>query len=297
MQQISDEAYDAYLKERGLTRTQYTSMELLAVAAAREVPDGAFVFAGTGLPLLASMLAQHTVAPNMTLIMEAGIVGPQVEHLPISVSDPRGCLKASMVSNMADTFGTTALRGYCTVGMLGGAECDMYGNLNSTIIGGYWPAGVSGTGKGPDVRFAGSGGANNIASFADKVLVTMVQEARRFPERVEYITSVAGARGPRDKQESRWDYGLSRGGELVMISDLCIMRSNHVTGLLELDAVFPGISVEDVVNNTGWKLDASHAKEFKPPTEEELKALRMLVDPSRIYLGRKSKREVAAQLK
>src|SRR2546430_5065581 len=81
MQQISDEAYDSYLRERGLTRTQYTTMELLAVAAAREVPDGAFVFAGTGLPLLASMLAQFTVAPNMTLIMEAGIVGPKVEHL------------------------------------------------------------------------------------------------------------------------------------------------------------------------------------------------------------------------
>ncbi len=286
MQQISDDAYDAYLKERGLSRTQYTTMELLAVAAAREVPDGAFVFAGTGLPLLASMLAQFTVAPNMTLIMEAGIVGPRVEHLPISVS--------GMVSNMADTFGTTALRGYCTVGMLGGAECDMYGNLNSTIIGGYWPAGVSDTGHGPHVRFAGSGGANNIASFADKVLVVMVQEERRFPERVEYVTSVAGWRGPREKGESRWDYGLGRGGELVMISDLCIMRSDPDTGLLELDTVFPGISVEDVVNNTGWSLDTSKAKELPPPTEEELKALRMLVDPSRIYLGRKSKREAAA---
>jgi glutaconate CoA-transferase, subunit B len=87
MQQISDEAYEVYLKERGLARDQYTTMELLAVASAREVPDGAFVFAGTGLPLLASMLAQFTVAPNMTLIMEAGIVGPKVEHLPISVSD------------------------------------------------------------------------------------------------------------------------------------------------------------------------------------------------------------------
>lgn len=294
MQQISDEAYDAYLEERGLTRIQYTTMELLAVAAAREVTDGAFVFAGTGLPLLASMLAQFTVAPNMTLIMEAGIVGPKVEHLPISVSDPRGCLKGSMVSNMADTFGTTALRGYCTVGMLGGAECDMYGNLNSTIIGGYWPGGVSGTGHGPAVRFAGSGGANNIASFADKVLVVMVQEERRFPERVEYLTSVAGQRGPHEKHESRWDYGLGRGGELVMISDLCIMRNNPDTGLLELDTVFPGISVEDVVNNTGWSLDTSNAKELPPPTEEELKALRMLVDPSRIYLGRKSKREAAA---
>ena len=295
MQLISDEAYASYLEERGLTRTQYTTMELLAVASAREVPDYAFVFAGTGLPLLASMLAQHTVAPNMTLIMEAGIVGPKVEHLPISVSDPRGCLKGSMVSNMADTFGTTALRGYCTVGMLGGAECDMYGNLNSTIIGGYWPAGVSGTGKGPSVRFAGSGGANNIASFADKVLVVMVQEERRFPESVEYVTSVAGWRGAREKHESRWDYGLARGGELVMISDLCIMRNNPETGLLELDMVFPGVSVEDVVNNTGWALDTSKVRELEPPTEDELKALRMLVDPSRIYLGRKSKREAAAQ--
>jgi len=294
MQQMTDAAYEAYLKERGLSRDQYTTMELQAVASAREVPDGAFVFAGTGLPLLASMLAQYTTAPNMTLIMEAGIVGPHLEHLPISVSDPRGCLHSSMVSNMADTFGTTALRGYCTVGMLGGAECDMYGNLNSTIIGGYWPAGVSETGKGPQVRFAGSGGANNIASFADKILAVIVQEARRFPERVEYITSVAGWRGPHEKKESRWDYGLGRGGELVVITDLCIMRSNPETGLLELDTVFPGVSVDDVVNNTGWKLDASKAKELEPPTEDELKNLRMLVDPSRIYLGRKTKREAAA---
>src|SRR5712692_9242700 len=293
MQQISEDAYEAYLKERGLSRDQYTTMELLAVASAREVPDGAFVFAGTGLPLLASMLAQFTVAPNMTLIMAACIVGPKVEHLPISVSDPRGCLKGSMVSNMADTFGTTALRGYCTVGMLGGAEFDMYGNLNSTIIGGYWPGGVSGTGHGPAVRFAGSGGANNIASFADKVLVVMVQEERRFPERVEYVTSVAGWRGAREQHESRWDYGLGRGGELVMISDLCIMRSNPETGILELDTVFPGITVDEVVSNTGWTLNTSKAKELPPPTEEELKALRMLVDPSRIYLGRKTKREAA----
>jgi glutaconate CoA-transferase, subunit B len=297
MDQISEEAYDAYLKERGLTRTQYTTMELQAVAAAREVPDRAFVFAGTGLPLLASMLAQFTTAPNMTLIMEAGIVGPRLEHLPISVSDPRGCLHSSMVSNMADTLGTTALRVYCTVGLLGVAECDMYGKLNSTIIGGYCPSGDSETGNGPQVRYAGSGGANNIASFSDKILAVIVQEARRFPERVEYLTSVAGWRGPHEKRESRWDYGLGRGGELVVITDLCIMRNNPETGLLELDTVFPGMSVDDVVNNTGWKLDAGNAKEMEPPTEDELKYLRMLVDPSRIYLGRKTKREAAAAQK
>ena len=144
------------------------------------------------------------------------------------------------------------------------------------------------------MRFAGSGGANNIASFADKVLLVMVQEERRFPEHVEYITSVAGYRGPHEKKESRWDYGLGRGGELVMISDICIMRNNPETGILALDTVFPGINVEEVVNNTGWPLDTSKAKELEPPTEEELKALRMIVDPDRIYVGRKSKREAAA---
>jgi len=80
----------------------------------------------------------------------------------------------------------------------------------------------------------------------------------------------------------------------VMISDICIMRSDPETGILELDMVFPGISVEDVVSNTGWSLDTSKARQMDPPTEDELKALRMLIDPSRIYLGRKSKREAAA---
>src|SRR5260370_19020026 len=125
----------------------------------------------------------------------------------------------------------------------------------------------------------------------------MVQEERRFPEQVEYITSVAGWRGPAEEKESRWDYGLGRGGELVMSSDICIMRSDPETGILELDMVFPGISVDDVVSNTGWSLDTSKARQMDPPTEDELRALRMLVDPSRIYLGRKSKREAAAAAK
>ena len=181
MPEMTDEEYQRYLDESGLEPEAFTTMELLAVATARETPDHAFVFAGTGLPLLGSMLAQKTSAPNCTIIMEAGIVGPKIEHLPIAVSDPRGCLKASTVSNMADTFGTTAQRGYCTVGILGGAECDQYGNLNSTAVGGYWPAKVSDTGRGPNVRFAGSGGANNIATLSDLLLVMMVHEKGASP--------------------------------------------------------------------------------------------------------------------
>ena len=149
---------------------------------------------GTGLPLLASMLAQHTHAKNMTVILEAGTVGPKIEHIPISVADPRAAYQASTLSSMVDAFGTIACRGCCTLGVLGAAECDMYGNLNSTTIGDYWPAGVSEDGKGPKVRFTGSGGANSIASLADKTIAMMVHEKRRFPEKVQYLTTPAGKR-------------------------------------------------------------------------------------------------------
>ncbi|MFQ5894931.1 MAG: CoA-transferase subunit beta [Nitrospinota bacterium] len=305
--QVSDEEYRRYCEARGLSPdpASYTTMELLAIAVARNIPDGAFMFAGTGLPLLGSMLALHTSAPGATLIMEAGIVGPTVEHLPISVSDPRGCLRGSTVTNMADTFGTTAQRGYCTLGILGAAECDRYGNLNSTAIGEYWPGGVSSSGRGPKVRFAGSGGANNIASLADMTIVMMVMEDRRFPEKVQYRTSVAGNLGP--PGETKADYGLPRGGPCVMISDLCIMRNDPPKdNELKLEMIYPGVELGDVLENVSWELRTVDGKKatartkvkvMDPPAHEELKILRTIVDPERIYLGRKSRRELARESK
>ena len=280
--------YKAYLEKKGLNAQQSTFMELLAVATAREIPDGSCAFVGTGLPLLSASLAQRTCAPNTMIILEAGTVDPKIKHLPVSVADPRASYQASTLSTLADAFGTIACRGYCTVGILGAAECDMYGNLNSTSLGGYWPAGVSDTGKGPKARFTGSGGANNIASLADRVIVSMVHEKRRFPERVEYLTSPCGRRGP--KEQSRENYGIFRGGDVCVISDIAILRNDPETGILYLSETFPGVSPEMVKENTGWDLDISRAKPFSPPTYEELKKLRLEVDPSRMYLGRKSKR-------
>ncbi len=291
--QVDDAAYQRYLEARNLSADSYTTMELLAIAAAREIPDGAYAFAGTGLPLIGTMAAQHLEAPRLTLILEAGSVGPVVEHIPIAVSDPRGCLKATTISSMIDAFGTTAFRGWITFGILGGAEIDMYGNINSTVIGDYWPAGVSGTRQGPKVRLTGSGGANNIAALADILLAMFVQEERRFPRKVGYITTVAGMRGPRG--ETRYDYGLFRGGKLAVASDLGIFRNNPETGILGLDVYYPGVNVQDIVDNTGWEIDPSKARVMPPPTREELKVLRYVVDPTRIYLGRKSKRELARE--
>lgn len=280
-------AYEEYLAKYELKADEYTYMEMLAVAVSREMEDRTFAFVGTGLPLLAAGLAQQTHAREMTIILEAGAVGPRIEHLPLSVADPRAAYNASTLSSLVDAFGTIAARGYCTIGVLGAAECDMYGNLNSTAMGSYWPAGVSGDGKGPEVRFTGSGGANSIASLADKTIVMMVHEKRRFPERLQYLTTPAGMRG--GKGETRFDYGLFRGGNLVVISDLCKMRPETETGILHVTEMFPNVTPEHVKEATGWDIDVSEAVYAKEPTPEELETLRMKVDPSRLYLGRKKK--------
>jgi len=280
--------YAEYLAKTGLDADRSTFMELQAVATAREIPDGSCAFVGTGLPLLAATLAQRTSSPNTMIILEAGTVDPQIQHLPVSVADPRASFMASTLSTLADAFGTIACRGYCTVGVLGAAECDMYGNLNSTAVGGYWPAAVSETGAGPKTRLTGSGGANNIASLADRIIVMMVHEKRRFPRQVEYLTSPCGCRGPKDKE--RQDYGIFRGGEVCVISDLGILRNDPDTGILYLSETFPGVAPETIKENTGWDIDISRSKPFPAPTPMELEKLRMEIDPSRLYLGRTSKR-------
>jgi glutaconate CoA-transferase subunit B len=294
---VDDTEYEAYCKERGIDPEKYTTMELLCIAAARQTYDYSFIFAGTGLPMIGCMMAQHTYAPNALIIMEAGILDPKLIEVPISVSEARGGYMCSTLSNMADTFGTFAQRGFCTFGMLGGAECDKYGNLNSTAMGGYYSKSARDDGKsGPAVRFAGSGGANNIASYADVGLAMMVQEKRRFPEVNEYVTSVTGSRGPLGTDEDRYHKGLFRGAGTTIVSDLCIFRSSPETGELEMAEIYPGVDEQLVRDNVSWELKT--AKDFKPfttPNHEEIKIARMVCDPNRIYLGRKTKRDLAAE--
>lgn len=282
-----DAEYQAYLDEKGLKADKFSYMETLAVNVSREMPDYTFAFVGTGLPLLAASLAQRTHGPHITVILEAGTIGPQISDIPISIADPRAAYMASNLGTMVDAFGTTAARGFCTLGVLGAAECDMYGNLNSTCMGDYRSAGISGTGHGPKTRLSGSGGANSIASLADKCVTMMVHEKRRFPQRVNHLTTPAGMRGP--EGENRYDYGLYRGGDLVVITDFCKMRPDPETGILYATELFEGITGQMVKDATGWDIDVSRAKPVEPPTQEEIRILRMEVDPNRLYLDRKKK--------
>jgi glutaconate CoA-transferase subunit B len=258
---------------------EFKPIDLLAAAAAREVNDGDVVFAGTGLPMLAITLAQYTHAPNSRCIYEAGSIDGRPIDLPTSVGDARCCYQCAKAGGLYEAFYGQLHSGYVDLGFLGGAEIDKYGNLNTTVIGDY---------NSPKVRFTGSGGNADINSYAARTVFIMNQEKRRFRENVDYVTSPgwrikkwpSGDWAPR-----REVYGkFFRGGPTAVITDMAVFRFDQ-TGLMYLDTVHPGFSVEDVKNNVDFDLNISLVSgETKAPTYHQLDLLYNKVDPEGIFL-------------
>ena len=250
----------------------YTLTELMAVTAAREIQDGEVVFAGTGLPMLGAMLAQHTHAPECCIIFEAGTIASQLAHLPMSVGDPRAMHGAALAAGLFEVFDYMLQAGKVDVGFLSGAQIDGYGNINSTSIGQY-------PGR-PKVRFSGSGGACDIACLAKRTVIIARHERRRFPQRVDYITSPGWLRG----RDSREKSGLVRGGPSVLVTTMGVLRFRPDTKKMYLASYHPGLSSAEVAQNTGFSLDVEGATETPIPSIEELHILRDLVDPERVFL-------------
>ena len=248
----------------------YTASELLAVVSARLLRDGQVVFAGVGIPLLAATLAQRRHAPGLTILFEGGTVGAFVEpgKLPPSTNEQRCTRRANMVLGSTDVL-LLLQRGYVDVGFMGGAQIDQYGNLNSSFIGDP---------QRPTTRLPGTGGGNDIASLT-QMIVAMKHEKRRFVSRVDFVTSPGFLSG----EESRRDAGLVTGGMYRVVTDLGLFGFDYETKRMNIVALHPGVSVEQVQDNTEFKLA------FKPdigvtqrPTERELGFLRKL-DPARLY--------------
>ncbi|MCU0563296.1 MAG: ketoacid-CoA transferase [Desulfobacterales bacterium] len=228
----------------------YTSRELMAIAAARKINDGEIVFCGTGISMLAAMAAKRISAPNSVIIFETGAIDSQLEEIPMAVR-------------------TTGSR---VVGILGAAQIDRYGNLNSTVVGDYLH---------PTVRFSGSGGACDVASFVDRTIVFMQHERRKFVKTLDYLTSPGWLDGP----EGRRKAGLTGNGPATVITDLAVMGFDDATREMILEAWFPGRSPADVLERMEFEVDVSCARELEPPTERELRILREEVDPQRLILG------------
>ncbi|HTO73790.1 MAG TPA: CoA-transferase [Gemmatimonadales bacterium] len=252
---------------------EYTPSEMMAAVAARELRDGEVTFVGIGLPNLACNLARALQAPNLLLIYESGAVGAVPERLPVSIGDPSLVTGSLMVCGMADVFQLLLQNGKIEVGFLGGAQVDRYGNINTTVVGQY---------DKPKVRLPGSGGAAEIAIHARRVLIISRLSARAFPEKVDFITSP----GHRSGGKTRKELGMPGAGPVKVITDKAILESDPVTGELIVSALYPGVTLEDVKANVGWPI-ASKAQldpVVTPPSPEELRLLRDVLDPDRLFL-------------
>jgi glutaconate CoA-transferase subunit B len=249
----------------------YTASELMAINAARLLRDGDVVFVGVGLPNLACNLARRTHAPGLVMIYESGVIGAQPARLPLSIGDPTLVSGALSVCSMYDIFAFYLQRGFISVGFMGGAQIDRYGNVNATVIGDY---------RKPKVRLPGSGGAMEIAAWADRWFIITPHQKRRFPEKVDFCTS-AGFLGGRAERQAA---GLRGSGPQAVVTDLGILEPD-AQGELVLTQLHPGADAEQARQNTGWELRVAPAlRPTAPPAESELTLLREL-DPERIYLS------------
>jgi glutaconate CoA-transferase subunit B len=225
-----------------------------------------------GIPNLAANLAKRIHAPNLILIYESGTIGSAPSRMPLSIGDPCLVTGAKSVCSMYEQFAYYIQGGRVDVGFLGGAQIDKFGNINSTVIGSY---------KQPKVRLPGSGGACETSTNVKKIIVITPHEKRRFIEKVDFVTSPGFLDG-----KARWEaYHFQGGGPYAVITNLCTMKFDAVTGEMTLTALNPGVGVDQVQENTPWRLKVAETLERNPgPTEKELQVLRSL-DPERIYLG------------
>jgi len=251
----------------------YTQAELMVAAAAHEINDGEVVFVGMRLPLLGFQLAKYTLAPDAIGVFELGIVrdSPAPEPL-LTMGDLPNLHHSQWLADTADVMGLLQ-KGYVDISFIGGAQVDRFGNLNTTY--------VDNPGHGR-IRLPGSGGACDLASLAQRHIIIMTHEKRRFVPHVDYITSP----GYGDGKGWREGVGLPRGGPAAVITTLGILRFDPETKEMVLTSVHPGITVDEVLENTGWELRvAPDLETTSTPTGEELSILRRL-DPEGFWTGR-----------
>ncbi len=251
--------------------SEVSRSELMVIVAARELKDHESVLVGVGIPNLAANLAKKLQAPNLLLVYESGTVGSNPSRMPLSIGDPCLVSGAKSVCSMYEQFAYYLQGGRIDVGFLGGAQIDKYGNINSTIIGTY---------KAPKVRLPGSGGACDIASNVKRIIVITPHEKRRFVEEVDFLTSPGFIRGKEGWRQLK----LQGGGPYAVITNLCTLKFDEVTGEMTVAALHEGVTLEQVQENTPWKVKvAEELLTTPPPTEKEIATLRAL-DPDKIYL-------------
>jgi glutaconate CoA-transferase subunit B len=246
----------------------YSANEMMIVASARLLAGERVCFVGVGPPNIACNLAKRTVSPQLQLVYEAGVFGAEPARLPLSIGDPTLATGAVAITSMFELFAFYLQRGLVDVGFLGASQIDRFGNINTTVIGDYAK---------PKVRLPGSGGACEIAINAKKVFVIMPQSKRSFVETIDFTTSPGFVDGTRP---ATW-HGA---GPSAVVTGLGTFGFDQASGEMELATMHPGVTVEQVLENTGWDLRlADDVHETPAPSDEELRLIREDLDPEGAY--------------
>src|SRR5215470_3817039 len=251
----------------------YTTAEIMTIAAARLLRNGAVCFVGIGLPSTAANLARLTHAPDVVLIYESGTIGAKPDVLPLSIGDGNLAETADTVVSIPEIFRYWLQGGRVDVGFLGAAQIDRFANINTTVIGDY---------KKPSTRLPGAGGAPEIASCAREVILILKQSARAFVKKLDFVTSA----GHLDGGDARKRLGLPGKGPVAVVTDICIMDPNENTKELTVTHLHPGVTREQVTTATGWEVQFAQILQETPvPTLAELETLRDLERRTKIAHG------------
>ncbi len=264
---------------------EFTDTEFMICQAARLLEDNKTIFIGWGIPQVVAILAERLYTPNIVQVFEFGAIGPQCRtpFLRGTMGGPQNTYRSLQWCSMSLAF-SYAQAGYIDYGMLGAAQIDKYGNINSTMIGENYEQ--------PKKRFPGSGGGNEVASYCWKTIIVMSHESRRFVERCDFITSPGHMINGKDREE----FGLPRNaGPWRVITSKGMFDFDEKTKQMRLIGVLRGLSIEEVVSEMSFKpLIANDVIELEPPNREELKVLREEIDPYGLIItkGKKIKMKV-----
>jgi len=242
----------------------YTPSEMMTVAAARALRNDDVCFVGIGLPSAACNVARLTHAPGVTLIYESGTIATRPSVLPLSIGDGELCETDLTTVSVPEMFRYWLQGGRITLGFLGGAQVDRYGNLNSTVIGNY---------SKPKVRLPGAGGATEIASQCGRTFIVMQHNSRAFVSKLDFLTTLG--HGPTGRE--RKELGIRTAGPQLLVTDLCILEPERESCEFVVTSLHPGVKCDQVRENTGWPVRfAADVLETAAPTSEELEVLREL---------------------
>ncbi|MEM4288043.1 MAG: CoA-transferase [Candidatus Caldarchaeum sp.] len=230
----------------------FTPREMMVVSAARLVRDRETVFVGMRLPMLAFNLAKSLWAPQAVALYEAGIMREkQCGEYVHTMCDLPLQTQASWLTSLVEVM-SCLQRGEVDAGIIGGAQIDVSGNVNSTLV--KTLHGFR--------RLPGSGGACDIAVFTRKLIVMMPLESRRIVSKVDYITSPAVG-------------GKNRLKDIYLVTDKAVlsMDGSKFTAI----ALYPGVNKEEIIKHVGGLVAGlAEAPVQQPPSDTELKVLREL---------------------